>query len=262
MKWPDKDRFPHFSSDSDVPVKLIFVLLYILGAVLIWRNQERIFLPSEDMEYLSPVAAFVLQNSFKTYLFLGGSALTMLIFTPLDKKFTQEKLKSIGLCNHAGTVPQPKRKHKSKDNPRITIREFTTEGIPLKVWEDMQAAIETVLNITIVKMEHGDGKSRILLHTVPARSDLPKAIDWNDKYLSKETFALALGESFTGPVTIDLTNIPHVLLGGSTGSGKSVLLKLILMQSVRKGGRGDHFGFQRRCGLSISLAQILPDVLR
>lgn len=38
-----------------------------------------------------------------------------------------------------------------------------------------------------------------------------------------------------GPVTVDLTNIPHILLGGSTGSGKSVLLKLLLMQSLRKG---------------------------
>ncbi len=226
------------------------------------------------MEYLSPVAAFVLQNSFKTYLFLGGAVLTILIFTPLDKKFTQEKLKSIGLCNHAGTVPLPKRKRKSKENPRITIREFTTEGIPLKVWEDMQAAIETVLNITIVKMEHGDGKSRILLHTVPARSDLPKTIDWNDKYLPKESFVLALGESFTGPVTIDLTNIPHVLLGGSTGSGKRVLLKLILMQSVRKGAAVTIADFKggvdfpspwhkscRMCFDEISLVQILTELV-
>ena len=37
------------------------------------------------------------------------------------------------------------------------------------------------------------------------------------------------------PVTVDLANTPHVLLGGSTGSGKSVLLKLLLMQSLHKG---------------------------
>ncbi len=103
MKLPDKNQIPQFASDSDTPVKLILVLLYILGAVLIWSNQERISVPNEDMEYLSPVAAFALQNSFKTYLFLGGAALTILIFTPLDKKFTQEKLKSIGLGRHAGS---------------------------------------------------------------------------------------------------------------------------------------------------------------
>ena len=44
-----------------------------------------------------------------------------------------------------------------------------------------------------------------------------------------------MGESLLGPVTVNLVHIPHILLGGSTGSGKSVLLKLLLMQSLRKG---------------------------
>ncbi len=36
-------------------------------------------------------------------------------------------------------------------------------------------------------------------------------------------------------MTVDLAKIPHILLGDSTGSGKSVLLKLLLMQAVKKG---------------------------
>ena len=46
---------------------------------------------------------------------------------------------------------------------------------------------------------------------------------------------LVLGESLAGPVTVNLAHIPHILLGGSTGSGKSVLLKLLLMQALHKG---------------------------
>lgn len=96
-------------------------------------------------------------------------------------------------------------------------------------------SIETILDITIVKMKYGSGKSRVLLYTVPARTDLPEVIDWNDKYLSHKPFILALGVSFTGPVTVNLVKVPHILLGGSTGSGKSVLLKLLLMQALKKG---------------------------
>ena len=73
------------------------------------------------------------------------------------------------------------------------------------------------------------------LYAVPAKGDLPDFITWKDKYLSPDEFVLTLGESIMEPVTVDLANTPHVLLGGSTGSGKSVLLKLLLMQSLHKG---------------------------
>lgn len=44
-----------------------------------------------------------------------------------------------------------------------------------------------------------------------------------------------LGESIASRVEVDLSKIPHVLLGGSTGSGKTLLLKLMLMQCALKG---------------------------
>ena len=86
-----------------------------------------------------------------------------------------------------------------------------------------------------MKMKNGSGKSRVLIHAVPAVSDLPDMIQWTDKYLSQQSFILNLGESFTGPVSVDLSRVPHILLGGATGSGKSVLLKLLLMQANKKG---------------------------
>ena len=64
---------------------------------------------------------------------------------------------------------------------------------------------------------------------------MPEVVKWQDSYLSPKSFALVLGESYTGPVSVNLAHIPHILLGGSTGSGKSILLKLLLMQSLRKG---------------------------
>jgi len=220
---------------SDVTVKLIFVLLYVLGAILVWSKQDKIALTAETTALLSPIASLVMQHIFAVYLLVGGVFLAILILFPLEKKAAQDQLRSIGLVNHTDMVPALKRKYKDKQNPRISVWEFNSQGIPLKTWEDKQAAIETILDITIVKMKYGSGKSRILLYTVPARTDLPEVIDWNDKYLSHNPFILALGESFTGPITVDLVKVPHILLGGSTGSGKSVLLKLLLMQALKKG---------------------------
>ena len=226
---------PRLDSTSDAPVKLIFLILYILGAVLIWNTQADIAASTEKIAYISPIAEFAAKNIFATYLIIAGIAVTILILNPIGKQSVQERLKSIGLVNHAEAVPELKRKRKDKKNPRISIWEFTSQGIPLKVWKEKKEAIETALDITIVKMKNGSGKSRVLIHAVPAVSDLPDMIQWKDKFLSQQSFILTLGESFTGPVTVDLARVPHILLGGATGSGKSVLLKLLLMQANKKG---------------------------
>lgn len=216
------------------PVKLIFIVLYILGAILIRSTQSNIAAVTERIEFISPMAEFAAKNIFSTYLIGGGIAVTILMLIPLGKRTVQEQLRSVGLVNYSDEAPELKRRTKDKANPRISIWEFTSQGIPLKVWKDKQAAIETALDITIVNIKNGSGKSRVLLYTVPAISDLPEMIHWNDKYLSRQSFVLNLGESFTGSVTVNLAKVPHILLGGSTGSGKSVLLKLLLMQAIRK----------------------------
>ena len=226
---------PRLDTTSDAPVKLIFLILYILGAVLIWHTQADIAAAADNIELISPVAEFAAKNIFVTYLITAGIAVTILILFPIGKRSVQDRLKSIGLINHTEAVPELKSKRKDKQNPRISIWEFTSQGIPLKVWKDKQAAIETALDITIVKIKNGSGKSRVLIYAVPAVSDLPDMIKWKDKNLSLQSFILNLGESFTGPVTVNLTKVPHILLGGATGSGKSVLLKLLLMQANRKG---------------------------
>ena len=226
---------PRLDSTSDTPVKLIILVPYILGAVLIWHTQADIAASTEKIEYISPIAEFAAKNIFISYLIIAGIAVPILILTPIGKRSVQEQLKSIGLINHSEAVPELKSKRKDKKNPKITIWEFTSQGIPLKIWKDKKEAIETALDITIVKMKNGSGKSRVLIYAVPAVSDLPDMIKWKDKFLFQQSFVLNLGESFTGPVTVDLARVPHILLGGATGSGKSVLLKLILMQANKKG---------------------------
>lgn len=132
-------------------------------------------------------------------------------------------------------VPELLRKKRDKAHPRITIWEFRNQSIPLAEWEDNRAAIEATLDISIIKITYGKSKSRILVYAVPTQIDLQELLCSKDNYLSPDRFVQVLGESLLGPVTVNLAHIPHILLGGSTGSGKSVLLKLLLMQALRKG---------------------------
>ena len=58
----------------------------------------------------------------------------------------------------------------------------------------------------------------------------------NDKFQKKEIrLPIALGKSISGtPIVGDLTNMPHLLIAGTTGSGKSVCINTIIVSLLYK----------------------------
>lgn len=219
---------------KDTPYKGLLLGAYLTGAVLVWLFRAHLF-SLDTYGMFSPVLEAVINLLLPSYAVGGLLAMLVLLGTPWGGREAREDLQRVGLTNHAGETPVLLSKRVDSDNPRLTVWEFDPCGIPLKEWEDKRARVETALDSIIAKMEWGEGRKIIRVYAVPAASDLPALLPWKDKYLSPDNFVLVLGESLTGPVTVNLAHIPHVLLGGSTGSGKSVLLKLLLMQAFHKG---------------------------
>ena len=122
------------------------------------------------------------------------------------------------------SIPKNGLRIKDKFSPRMSVSRIPVTA-ELKA-EDKYDVIFVVLRYTQLDA---------ILDAVSTGDDLPEVLKWKDSYLSPKSFVLVLGESYTGPITVNLAHIPHILLGGSTGSGKSVLLKLLLMQALRKG---------------------------
>ena len=215
------------------PIYILLLATYLLTVGLFWTSTDTIF-GLTNFGTFAPVMERMLHILILAYSVAGLLVILVLIGTPRGSKNTREALQKIGLINHAGEAPVLVRKHKEAKS-KLTIWEFDPCGISLSEWENKQAQIETALNITIARMTWAHGRKIVRIHAVPAESDFPTLLPWNDQYLSSDSFVLTLGESLTGPVSVNLAHIPHILLGGSTGSGKSVLLKLLLMQSLRKG---------------------------
>ena len=223
-----------FAAARATPYKGLLLGLYLAGAVLVWLLRAYLF-SLDTYGLFSPVLEAAINLLIPMYAVSGLLALLVLMGTPWGGKAAKEGLQKAGLVNHAGEAPVLVAKRQDTDTPRLTIWEFDPCGIPLNEWEDKRARVETALNITIAKMAWGEGRKIIRVYAVPAESDFPALLRWTDEYLSLDNFVLVLGESLTGSVTVNLAHIPHILLGGSTGSGKSVLLKLLLMQSLHKG---------------------------
>lgn len=223
------------SGTPGFPVKLALAALYLIGAVYVCVRQAAWRTLAGNIPLLSPLLKAAMEHALLAYLLAGAAVLLALLLYPFGRRAAKDQLQCIGLINHAGMPPDLLRKRRDKDNPRVTVWEFRNQSIPLQEWEKKRPAIETALGITIVKLAYAKGKSRVLVYAVSAGDDLPDVLKWKDSYLSPDSFVLVLGESYTGPVTVNIAHIPHILLGGSTGSGKSVLLKLLLMQAHHKG---------------------------
>ena len=216
------------------PYKGVLLGMYLAGAILVWLLRAHLF-SLDTYGMFSPVLGAAVNLLIPLYAVGGLLALLILMGTPWGGRAAKEGLQKAGLVNHAGEAPVLVSKRADMDNPRLTVWEFDPCGIPLAEWEDKRTRVETALNITIANMTWGEGRKIVRVYAVPAESDFPALLRWKDEYLSPDSFVLVLGESLTGPVTVNLAHVPHILLGGSTGSGKSVLLKLLLMQSLRKG---------------------------
>ena len=161
-------------------------------------------------------------------------AVIMLIGTPKEYiRFRNEFLR-IGLVNSASECPVLIKKFTDDKYPLASVYEFLTLGIPISEWESRKAKIESALNVYIVKVSEGQGKKTVKLYAVSADNQLPSKLVWDDKYMVDDTSTLVMGRNHLGDVTVNIAKIPHILLGGSTGSGKSVLLKLLLMQAIKK----------------------------
>ena len=140
-----------------------------------------------------------------------------------------------GLLNKRGEAPILLRQYPDATFAKGTVYEFTNRGVPHEVWIDFREKLEAAFNVFIYKIAPGKNRRRVLVYAVPADEGLPKFLEWSPRYLINDDFNLVLGRGLQGLVTIDLAVVPHVLIGGSTGSGKSVLLKNLLMQCVFKG---------------------------
>ena len=156
------------------------------------------------------------------YLYLSGR--------PPLALWTEHCLRRAGIVNKAGETPRLiLREHRRRPLRRLVLR---SRGISLDQWRDQKAAIETALNITIADILYGTGSNEIEIYYTPSTGGLPAYLPWDDANIKNLGSTLLIGESAFGRETVNLNVTPHILIGGSTGSGKTVLIKALLYQCL------------------------------
>lgn len=140
-----------------------------------------------------------------------------------------DDLTRVGIVNYAGEAPLLI--HRKIYETGITELTFVLKGYPLAKWEENRSLIESALNASILSIKQGSDNQTFVLRIVPATNAFSENVQWKDEYKPEKQSVLALGVDAAGiQVCLDLSKIPHYLIGAATGGGKSTLLTLMIHQ--------------------------------
>ncbi len=156
----------------------------------------------------------------------------MALGTPAKSTEIENELTEIEFTDKKGIPPTLISRTREKNG---WIYEFYSPRLPLYQYENHVKDIENALDIKIISIEFGKSMQRVIIKAIDFATKPQETIMWKDTYLSLDDFILKLGESYFGDESFDLSVTPHVLVGGGSGSGKSKLLKLLLIQCIKKG---------------------------
>lgn len=166
----------------------------------------------------------------------------------------------INFCNSAGEFPRLV-KIETKDGLTTTV--YYCAGKPLSEWLEHQPELEAAFNVHFLAIDNGWTDNIFVLQSIPAKGALPTNVPFT-KWSPKD-FVVNLGLSFQGEFSVDFSQLPHMLIAGSTNGGKTNFCRCLLYQLLTKGAivylidlkeGGDYLDMEEDCNCLYSHSDI------
>lgn len=218
-------------------VSSIISILVAMSLLAAWLFRRALFSYSRIDSPFEP--SFPTPFSAEPFVFMllviTGFVYVYSFSRPIDNYRYEKGFRRVGFVNKADEPPFIIRIFESIHHPESAYCvEFDSTGIPLMDWQDNIDDVEAVMNCHVVDISHGNSMSRIIVELVPAGAPNTDAIPWNDNYIPTADFEIALGVGVLGVETANLNMASHALIAGSTGSGKTIMIKNLIYQCVKK----------------------------
>lgn len=167
------------------------------------------------------------------YIFTDAFLALMLVFpfSDLHRLSTLYNFSTIDFHNSVGACPWLVNRSVSDG---VTTYTFQCKGLSLDYWNERKKDLESAFDSHILSINYADGSDNLFeVKMFPAKGALPTKI--STPKFSPEDFVIKLGVSYAGEYNINFNSLPHMLIAGATGGGKTILCRWIVYQLVSKG---------------------------
>ena len=138
--------------------------------------------------------------------------------------------------------------------------DFDTNGLGVSEFKEKKERIEAQFKMNVESIKMGKNAGRVII-TFNEKKMPQKVSYWEiseKKVLKPDSFYV--GESSEGVVTKQISELPHLLISGTTGSGKSVFFKQCLMGLLESSKHLQLYIIDLKGGLEAAAFKALPNV--
>lgn len=209
--------------------KALIAFLFSTTAVAIVLDFWTCLMPDVTHSFISTCTAILFPILLVLIFYIFG-------YTKNSRTFYNNFVR-IGFVNSAGEAPILLHSECDKNNSEMTVFTFYSKGLIADFWNRRIEEIQSAMNLTVASIKQGEDFRTVVVKAVPANSAFSNIIPWNENYIDYTNDAIySLGKNIAGElVTINIDKMPHLIVAGSTGSGKTKLDMVIGIQALKRG---------------------------
>ncbi len=170
----------------------------------------------------------------------------------------QKELKHIGLKSATGS--EPKVVDVEGPAPFKKKISISSQGIGLDQYQSKKSDLESCFG-AIVEEIRISPKSRKMVEILLAEKELPTIVSYKDCLsLLTEPHSFLIGESLSGVIAQPIRSLPHLLIAGTSGNGKSVFFNQTLISLMRTSPHIQLYLLDLKLGVEVKAYSRLPNV--
>ena len=196
------------------------------------------------------------------YLLLTGVFLVVFLFICGCKDFRryvlfQKAIERAGLKTATGEKPKVKAIVPVGEHRLKVIVE--TCGVGLNKFQAQKDSLTAGFRQTVESIANNVDKGKVEI--VLCERDLPRMVGFHELYAHiKEPYSFIVGQSIKGVVGQKIQSLPHLLISGATGGGKSVFFRSTMLSLLKSSPHIQLYLLDLKRGVEVKEFATLPNV--